>query len=396
MQKIKILHLFNQYLPQTENWSYKLIKNTPDVDVFIGAKAYLKNNFYDPQFSIAEHPFSDLDHLNARLDKRYFFQALQKIWIKGLKFGLGTPEKYILKFAKEKEVEIVHAHFADVAWHFKSIPENLGKPFVISFYGWDYEQLPTIQPAFQKHYQELFKKADLIVCEGKHGAQILEKMACPPEKLKVISLGVEPQNIPFHQRHKEKGELHLLQLATFNEKKGHIYSVKAFAKALRNCPNMTLTLIGGAGTGGIKKEVVDFIEANDLGDKIKILGHLDYSQLYTYLKDFQIFIHPSCYSKDRDCEGGAPIVILDAQATGMPVISTYHCDIPGEVKDGQTGLLAPEKDIAELARHIQKFYEMGEEEYGVFAQEARKHVCQYFDSSQNAAQMRALYESLLE
>ena len=32
-----------------------------------------------------------------------------------------------------------------------------------------------------------------------------------------------------------------------------------------------------------------------------------------------------------DCEGGAPIVLLDAQATGLPIISTKHCDIPDEV-----------------------------------------------------------------
>jgi len=396
VQKIKVLHLFNQYLPQTENWSYKLIKNTPEVEVFIGAKVYLKNDFYDPHFTIAKHPLSDLAHANSRLDKKYFFQAAQKIWIKGLKFMLGTPQKYILKFAQQKEVDIVHAHFADVAWAFKSIPEDLKKPFVISFYGWDYEQLPTIQPAYQKHYQELFRKATLIVCEGKHGAQILEKMACPPEKLKVIPLGVEPQNIPFHQRDKKTEELHLLQLATFNEKKGHIYTVRAFAKALDLCPNMTLTLIGGAGTKGIKKEVVEFIEANALGNKVKILDHLDYSQLYTCLKDFQVFIHPSCYSKDRDCEGGAPIVILDAQATGMPVISTQHCDIPGEVKDGQTGLLAPEKDIDQLAKHIERFYKMDKEAYDVFSKEARKHVCKHFDSRQNATQMRALYAALLK
>lgn len=39
-------------------------------------------------------------------------------------------------------------------------------------------------------------------------------------------------------------------------------------------------------------------------------------------------------------EGGAPIALLDAQATGLPVLSTRHCDIPFEVEHERTGLLA--------------------------------------------------------
>ncbi len=63
---------------------------------------------------------------------------------------------------------------------------------------------------------------------------------------------------------------------------------------------------------------------------------------------------PVATLKDMDCEGGAPVVLLDAQATGMPVISTTHCDIPDEVVHGETGLLSPEKDVGALAELIKK------------------------------------------
>lgn len=394
MTKPKVLHLFNHYLPQTENWSYKLVKHTPSTAVFIGAMVYLKNNFYDADFTFAEHSFGDLDKLNEQLDKRNIRQLFPKILLKILRLFLKSRNQRMLAFAQKHQIDIVHAHFADVAWEFRAVAQGLNKPFVVSFYGWDYEQLPTVRPIFQKHYQELFRIAAAIVCEGRHGAKILERMGCPAERLKVVPLGVEPDRIPYYERDKSGGKLSLLQLATFTEKKGHIYTLRAFAKALKTCPNMSLTLIGGSAEPGIKEAVLAFIEDHQLAKKVELLEAIDYAQLYDCLKAFQVFIHPSCYAANRDCEGGAPVVLLDAQATGMPIIATRHCDIPEEVVDGKTGLLAEEKEVDALAAHIQRFYTMEQKEYNTFAQRARQHICTHFDIRQNARKLRQLYDSL--
>ena len=66
------------------------------------------------------------------------------------------------------------------------------------------------------------------------------------------------------------------------------------------------------------------------------------------MEGYHVFIQPSCYTATRDCEGGAPLVLLNAQATGMPVITTTHCDIPDEVIHNETGLLTAERDIEGL------------------------------------------------
>ena len=396
MKKLKILHLFNQYLPQTENWCFKLISHTPGTEVYIGAREYLKNNFYHPEFHYAEHPFGALEAYNAHLSKNCPGQFLQKLTLKVLQATLGDSRKAISTFGQTHDVDLVHAHFADVGWYFRKLPRRLNTPFVLSFYGWDYECLPTIRPAYRGHYQQLFQRVDAVVCEGQHGAEILAKMGCPEKKLKVVPLGVEPQKIPLAERSKVAGELHLLQIATFNEKKGHLYGVKAFAQALQNSPNMTLTLVGGPGQPGVQQVVYDFIKKNSLTEQVTIYEAIDYAQLYSFLGQYQVFIHPSCYAQNRDCEGGAPIVLLDAQATGMPVIATHHCDIPSEVIDGQTGLLAREKDVDQLSQHIQRFYHMDDEEYQTFCQNARKQVERHFDIRHNALLLRKVYNDLLE
>jgi colanic acid/amylovoran biosynthesis glycosyltransferase len=89
------------------------------------------------------------------------------------------------------------------------------------------------------------------------------------------------------------------------------------------------------------------------------------------------------------------VVLLDAQATGMPVIATRHCDIPEEVIAGQTGLLADEGDIAGLGAAIRQFYAMGQEEYNTFATRAAAHMVAEYDAVRNATQLRKLYDRLL-
>jgi colanic acid/amylovoran biosynthesis glycosyltransferase len=90
------------------------------------------------------------------------------------------------------------------------------------------------------------------------------------------------------------------------------------------------------------------------------------------------------------------VVLLDAQATGMPVISTTHCDIPSEVIDGETGLLAPERDVGGLAEHIRRFYAMDASEYQGFCKRARKHVEEQYDIARNAVALRDIYQDVID
>jgi colanic acid/amylovoran biosynthesis glycosyltransferase len=171
--------------------------------------------------------------------------------------------------------------------------------------------------------------------------------------------------------------------------------MKAFVKALETCPNMSLTFVG-KDVEGIKREIQELANQRRVQDKVAFFDWIDFDSLHSFMKDFHVFIQPSCYTKTRDCEGGAPIVLLDAQATGMPVIATTHCDIPDEVIHRETGLLTPEKDVESLVRSIKYFYELDDDAYWVFCENARKHISRNFDCKQNAAQLKKTYDLCIE
>ena len=145
--------------------------------------------------------------------------------------------------------------------------------------------------------------------------------------------------------------------------KKHIHTLLAFADALKSCPNMHLTLIGN---GKNRPKIMQFLEMNNLKENISVINDISYASLHNFLDDYNVFIHPSCYTDDMDCEGGAPIVLLDAQATGLPIISTKHCDIPDEVSHKKSGFLADENN-EQFIQILKNFYRMSSLEYIAFS-----------------------------
>jgi len=65
-----------------------------------------------------------------------------------------------------------------------------------------------------------------------------------------------------------------------------------------------------------------------------------------------VFIHPSVTAGDGDSEGGAPTVLLEAQAIGTPIVTTRHADIPHVVPEGPGVWLCAERDVEALGRAL--------------------------------------------
>jgi colanic acid/amylovoran biosynthesis glycosyltransferase len=236
--------------------------------------------------------------------------------------------------------------------------------------------------------------ATFVVCEGKNGAQLLRKLGCQIEKIRIVKLGIDIASIPYFTRLKRANALALVQAATFTETKGLLYTVQAFLLALKECPQMTLTLVGEKWDKRYWEKVERLITSSGHLDKIQVLDFVE-NDFHQFISRFDVFIHPSCYSSLMECEGGAPIVLLDAQAVGLPIISTVHCDIPEEVVDGQTGFLSNERDVVSLKNSIVRFYHMENEEYQGFSHRARKHVFEHYDSVKNSQAMKIVYDEAL-
>jgi len=392
--KTKVLHVFGNYLAPSQIWAYHLLKNFTSVEVHIAALHFLKYNFYDTSFHFIPNEFDAINLYKKELNGRQLLQCFQRLIIRSLPYLLKSYDKKIVDYILQNDIQLLHAHFGPIAWQYRKVAQQARIPLLVSFYGYDYEYYPRLNPAFKKHYQELFQMATLFFCEGSHGREILMEQGCPSEKIQIAPLGIEMDNIGFKIRNKKPGQLNLIQVASFAEKKGHIYTLKAFKQALNICPNIKLTLIGNAKEKEVKREVDNFIRVNNLSDYIKLHEFLPYAEIIEQLYQHHVFIHPSCYTTQLDCEGGAPIVLLDAQASGMPIISTVHCDIPEEVIHQKTGWLVEERDVNALSNAIRYFYQMESHDFEDFSRNARDFVEEKFDVKKNVTVLETSYRAI--
>jgi colanic acid/amylovoran biosynthesis glycosyltransferase len=99
-------------------------------------------------------------------------------------------------------------------------------------------------------------------------------------------------------------------------------------------------------------------------------------------------------AQDGDSEGGAPTVILEAQAAGMPVIATNHADIPNIVVPGQSALLSNERDVEGLVKNIAHLLDHPEQ-WEIMGKEGRAFVEKFHDIKKEAEALEQKYRSLL-
>jgi colanic acid/amylovoran biosynthesis glycosyltransferase len=391
---IGVLHLFNSYLPLSEQWAFDLVRHTPKVDVHIAARRFLPNNYYDPAFKFVTTYQGDLPSLPLKSPSSFVARIGKKAGRKLLHLSSTNDFQIIQEYVHQHDIQLVHAHFAPVAVYYLPFLAQSKLPLIVSFYGYDYEYLPFTKPRYIKRYQEIFERATYILCEGAHGVSILEKMGCPKEKLKIQPLGIDDQS-PSLRPKKKKGELKLLQLASFTEKKGQLNTVKAFEKAVEVCPGLTLTLAGDHRDEAYAKTVLEYLKNKTWADKVSILPWINYQEVNEFMAKFHVFIQPSQYSRERDCEGGAPVVLLKAQWQGLPVIATKHCDIPNVVKNGETGLLVAKGDQQALVNAITYFYDSEDADYSVWSAKAQQFAFGKFNIRKNARSLLKIYQDIL-
>jgi colanic acid/amylovoran biosynthesis glycosyltransferase len=109
-----------------------------------------------------------------------------------------------------------------------------------------------------------------------------------------------------------------------------------------------------------------------------------------YLHD--IFLSPSITADDGDMEG-TPMVLADMAATGIPIISSQHSDIPELILDGETGLLANEKDVDGLTTRL-RWLADNTDQWEAMSRRAREHIEREFDTHTQATRLEAIYDSL--
>jgi len=112
------------------------------------------------------------------------------------------------------------------------------------------------------------------------------------------------------------------------------------------------------------------------------------------LREARVFCLPSVTAVNGDSEG-LPTVIAEAQAMGIPVVSTFHAGIPEIVIHEVNGLLAPERDYRALSFALCRVLEDGQL-WERFRLAALRQIDRHFNLETQTAKLEQIYSGLLQ
>ncbi len=352
--------------------------------------------FIDSYYMVSKNKIVRLDS-GARFMMKYIHKNPIPLLnsVNFLKYGkqaasLGLLFK-IMPFLEKGPYDIIHTHYGpngNFGTLLKDLKAIKGK-VITTFHGYDMSKY--IRNNGDDVYDYLFVKGDLFLPISEYWKDSLIKLGCSEHKIIVHRMGVDTNKFRFIPRKQKNNEkVQLLTIARLVEKKGLEFGIRAVAKVMKKHSNLEYRIVGD---GSLRYELEELVEDLKIVDKVKLLGWKQQEEIVELMRDADILLAPSVTAKDGDQEG-IPVVLMEALAQGLPVLSTRHSGIPELVQDGISGFLIPEKDVDGLAekllyliKHQEIWPEMG--------RAGRVHVERNYDINKLNDRLVELYQQLL-
>jgi colanic acid/amylovoran biosynthesis glycosyltransferase len=246
------------------------------------------------------------------------------------------------------QAAVVHIYFGHIAVQLLPYLRRGKIPAVVSFHGADagvnVEKRSHLRPL-----RQVFEAASLVLARSQAISENLIKLGCPEEKVRIHRTGIPLDRFQFAQRYApQDGQWRLFQACRLIPKKGIDTTLRAFAKFVAHYPQAKLTV---AGEGPLLDALQEQAAELHITNRVSFPGFVSQSRLRELLVQSHIFLHPSVTGPDGDREG-VPNAMLEAMATGLPVVATWHGGIPEAIEHGETGLLAAEHDDSGIAEML--------------------------------------------
>lgn len=313
----------------------------------------------------------------------------------GTKLLRKSHKQFFIQEAKKISPDVIHAHFITDACLFHPFTKNISVPKVCSCYGWDVTEVPEKYKYIYKYfYKKVFLEYDYFLAMSEDMKTDLLKIGVPEKKIVVHYHGINTSNFNIDRDYQLKNnQLNLLTIASFREKKGHLTVLKGLKTVLKDRPDIDF-IYHIVGSGDRENVLKEYIDNNGLKEKVVFHGLIKHGEVLNQLiAAADIFLHPSETTQTNDKEG-IPGAVVEAMASGLPLISTFHAGIPEVIKNGENGILIPERDSDQLAKHLIDLYDNSEKRAQLGAR-ATQYANTHLDFMTKADNLKKIYRTLI-
>lgn len=235
----------------------------------------------------------------------------------------------------------LHAHWATMPTTAALVVSQLlDIPFSFTAHAWDIFKEQAMLPA-------KLRAADFAVTISEYNRRHLRQL-CPAatDRIHVIRCGVNLTRFPYHHERAIADPPRILTVGRLVEKKGLRWLIEACAQLRSQGFDFICAIVGG---GPQRSALEQLIVAHSLQDAVKLTGGLPQEELRGLWQTASLFALPCTVTRNGNRDG-IPVVLMEAMASGIPVVSTAVSGIPELVEDGVTGLLVPPNDASQLGQ----------------------------------------------
>lgn len=235
------------------------------------------------------------------------------------------------------------------------------------------------------------RASQLVTHSRAHRQQMVEEIGVPAEEIRVSPLGIA--TFPDFVRPPSRSEaLNVVYLGRLEKRKGTLDLLHAIPGVLAQVPSAQFTLIGAdrphCPGGRTHAQYIRETFPEQIQQHIHLAGRLSDAEVNRHLQTADVFVAPSLYESFG-------LIFVEAMRWGTPVIGARAGGIPEIVTDGETGLLVPPGDSAQLQQAILRMLQ-DEALRTNLGRAGRRHVEQEFSLEQMAQRAEDLYRDVLQ
>ena len=333
-------------------------------------------------------PFGDIEKI-PRPHRNYLRHGWMKFVQRQPALIYRGEHQLLVSILERRGADMMHIYFGHTGVHLLPFIRGWNKPCVVSFHGADVALNLQVQDYAAK-LRVLFDAVPVVLARSQSIADRLVRIGCDPAKIRINRTGFPLAEFPFRNRELPRdGEWRIVQACRLIEKKGLATAIRAFAQFAREFPAAEFHV---AGKGELQTDLQRLAYELGVGERVRFLGFLGQSDLRNVYHRSHIFLHPSETPADLNQEG-VPNSMLEAMATGLPVVATRHGGIPEAVTDGLSGYLHPERDAPGVADSLLRIAR-SPSNYVRFSRAAREKIAATFDQSVTIRNLERVYEEV--
>jgi colanic acid/amylovoran biosynthesis glycosyltransferase len=286
---------------------------------------------------------------------------------------------------RRRGIRHIHVHFANVAADVALLATHFGGERAGCSWSFTLHGPVEFFDVTQSRLAEKLARASFVVCISdfaRSQAMTLLEHSCW-EKLHVVHCGVDLDAFPAVVRSRGEPPLNILNVGRLVREKGHASLLEALALARRSGVEASLTVVGD----GPERETLESLAVQlSIADHVSFVGFVGQDEIAAYYCACDVF----CLASFAE---GVPVVLMEAMAMEIPVITTRIAGIPELVEHGHSGLVVAPGDPDAIAAAIAELSEPGRR--AALGCAGRRTVAADFELFSCARTLRAIFADAL-